>query len=270
MKRGRITEAYVDRLAETLSERDLAVVETLDRIRVCTGKQLQRLHFTDGTPRANTRQAQRRLRQLVELRALAVLDRPVGGPAGGSAQAVYALDVAGQRLASVCGPAGGSRIRRPWTPGTPFLRHALAVTELFVGLTEQVREGAGELLAFDAEPACWRVFTGLGGARVTLKPDAFIRFANAGYEYVSFVEVDRATASLPTVGRKLTLYRRHWQSGSEQERFGLFPKVLLLVPNERRREALLEVARAQPVDSLPLWQVARYEDAVSILTGRRS
>lgn len=267
MKRGRITEAYVADLAETLSERDLSVVETLDRVRVATAKQLQRLHFTDGTPRADTRQAQRRLRQLVDLRALAELDRPVGGPAGGSAQAVYTLDVAGQRLASACGPAGGSRIRRPWTPGTPFLRHALAVTELFVGLTERPRAGGGELLAFDAEPACWRIFTGLGGARVTLKPDAFVRFAAADYEYASFVEVDRATASVPTVARKLGLYRRYWQTGREQERFGLFPKVLILVPNDRRREALVEVAGAQPVDSWPLFQVAPLGNGVRLLAG---
>ena len=263
----RITEAYVARLAERLGPRDLAVIETLDRVRVATGKQLERLHFAGGTPRANTRQAQRRLRHLVELRALAVLDRSVGGPAGGSAQAVYALDAAGQRLASAVGPAGGSRIRRPWTPGVPFLAHALAVTELFVGLTEAAAAGRGELLAFDAEPACWRVFTGAGGARVRLKPDAFVRFATADYEYATFVEVDRATASVPTVGRKLTLYRRYWQTGREQERFGLFPKVLVLTPTEPRREALVAVAAAQPVDAWPLFQVAPYDAGISVLTG---
>ncbi len=265
----RITEAYVARLAETLPERDLAAVATLDRVRVATAKQLERLHFQGGTPRANARQAQRRLRRLVELRALAVLDRSVGGPAGGSAQATYALDVAGQRLASACGPAGGSRIRRPWTPGAPFLRHALAVTELFVGLTELARTGGGELLAFDAEPACWRTFTGLGGARVTLKPDAFVRFASADYEYATFVEIDRATASVPTVARKLALYRRYWQTSREQERFGLFPKVLILVPNERRKETLLESTRAQPVDAWPLFSVAPYGAGLRLLAGGR-
>ena len=265
--KGRITEAYVARLAETLSQRDLAVIETLDRVRVATAKQLERLHFADGTPQANARQNQRRLRRLVEVRAVAVLERAVGGPQGGSAQAVYALDAAGQRLASACGPAGGTRIRRPWTPGAPLLRHALAVTELFVGLTECARADAAQLLAFDAEPACWRLFTGPGGARVRLKPDAFVRFAAANYEYATFVEVDRATASVPTVARKLTFYRRYWQTGREQDRFGLFPKVLVLTPHERRREVLVEAAARQPADSWPLFQVAPYEAGVGLLAG---
>lgn len=265
--KNRITEAYVARLTETLSERDLAVIETLDRVRVATAGQLQRLHFADGTPRANARQAQRRLRRLLDVRALTALDRAVGGPDGGSAQAVYALDVAGQRLASACGPAGGARIRRPWTPGVPFLRHALAVTELFVALREQAEAGYGELIAFDAEPACWRHFRGAGGARVVLKPDAYVRWAGRSYEYAHFVEVDRATASVPTVGRKLTLYRRYWQTGREQERFGLFPKVLVLTPNEPRREAIAEAAARQPVDAWPLFQIAPYADGVRLLTG---
>jgi Replication-relaxation len=263
----RVTEAHVLRLAERLQPRDLAVVMTLDRVRVATAKQLQRLHFADGTPQANARQAQRRLRALTEPRVLTVLDRRVGGTGGGSAQPVYALDVGGQRLASACGPAGGVRIRRPWTPGQAFLRHAVAVTELYVGLAERARAGSGALAAFDAEPGCWRLFTGPASARAWLKPDAFVRWLTAEHELATFVEVDRATASLPTLGRKLTVYRRYWQTGREQERFGLFPKVLVLVPSERRKQAVVEMAARQPPDAWPLFQVVRYDDGVRILAG---
>lgn len=268
--RRRVTEAHVAQVEQTLSPRELAMVETLDRVRLASTKQLQRLHFTAGTELANARQVRRTLARLVQLRVLTRLERRVGGPMSGSSDYPYVLDVTGQRIASACGPAGGVRIRRPWTPGVSFLRHALAVTELYVQLVDAERTGALELIAFDAEPLSWRTFTGLGGARVVLKPDAFVRVGVGSYEHFFFVEVDRATQSGPTIGRKLTTYRRFWQSGREQARFGLFPKVLLLVPTEARKEALVEVAAKQPPDAWELFQVAPYDHALAVFTEREA
>ncbi len=128
MSRKRVTNAYVERLAAELPKRDLALVETLDRCRVATPSQLRRLHFTEGTPSANARQIWRRLRALQDLSVVTVLERRVGGGRGGSSQAIYALDSAGSRLGAAAGPAGGRRLRRPWTPGNRFLAHSVAVT----------------------------------------------------------------------------------------------------------------------------------------------
>lgn len=263
----RVTAAYVERLAAELPARDLAVVETLDRLRVATPRQLQRLHFTSGTKAANARQTWRRLRALTDLRVLTVLERRVGGGSGGSSQAVYALDTAGQRLGAACGPAGGRRLRRPWTPGSQFLAHALAVTELYVELREREREGHGTLLDFYAEPGCWRRFIGVGGGAAWLKPDAFVRWGAGDLEHLSFVEVDRATASVPTiVARKLDLFRRYWQTGREQERFGAFPRVVLLTTAEKRRATLAEATRRQPPEARPLYRVGLLADATRLLT----
>lgn len=270
MKSARVTAPYVEQLAASLSARDLALVETLDRLRVATPSQLQRLHFTAGTKAANARQTWRRLRALTEARVITVLERRIGGGLGGSSQAVLALDTAGQRLASACGPAGGRRLRRPWTPGNQFLAHAVAVTELYVELRECERTGRGELLAFDAEPQCWRRFTGVGGASVWLKPDAFVRWGRGELEYLSFVEVDRATASAPTVARKLEMYRRYWQTGREQKRFGAFPRVVLLTTAEHRRAALADAVTRQPADARSLYRIDLYEDAMRLLTGGES
>lgn len=267
MSRQRVTNAYVERLAAELPVRDLALVETMDRVRVATAEQLRRLHFTAGTTQANARQVWRRLRALTDLRVLSVLERRIGGGRGGSSQAVYALDAAGQRLSSACGPAGGRRLRRPWTPGNQFLAHAVQVTELYVELRERERAGHGEVLAFDAEPLCWRRFTGIGGAASWLKPDAFVRFGIGEYEHTSFVEVDRATASIPTLARKLDVYRRYWQTGREQERFGVFPRVVLLAPTEDRRAKLVEVAANQPAESWRLYVVGTFPQALPLLTG---
>src|SRR2546423_5418288 len=108
-QRRYVTAARVAELADTLTPREHAIVGTLDRVRLATTKQLERLHFAEGTPLANARQARRTLRKLVEAHVLSTLDRRVGGGNRGSSQAVYALDRAGQRLASAAGPAGGSR-----------------------------------------------------------------------------------------------------------------------------------------------------------------
>jgi len=270
MSRKRVTNAYVERLAAELPERDLALVETLDRFRVATPSQLRRLHFTEGTKAANARQVWRRLRALQALSVVTVLERRVGGGRGGSSQAIFALDTAGQKLASACGPAGGNRLRRPWTPGNRFLAHAVAVTELYVIACERARAGEGEVLAFDAEPLCWRRFTGIGGATAWLKPDAFARFGAGEYEHLSFVEVDRATASAPTITRKLDVYRRYWQTGREQERFGAFGRVLLLAPHAARRKVLADAVKRQPIEAQPLFRVALYEDAAGLLTGETS
>jgi len=266
--RVRVTEAYVAELAHELTPRELALVQDLDRLRLASVKQLERLHFTAESPKSNARQAQRTLARLTELRVVVLLERQVGGVRAGSRGSVYALDVAGQRLASACGPAGGVRLRRPWTPGQAFIAHQLAVTELYVRLTEAARLGRVDPLDFDAEPASWRSFTGPGGARTVLKPDAFVRLGLGAFEDAYFIEVDRATQSGPSVARKLTLYRRYWQTGREQDRrSGVFPKVLVLVPAEARKAALVEVAAAQPGESWPLFQVARYDDALAIFTG---
>ena len=267
MKRQRVTEAFVTELACSITPRDHEVVATLDRVRVATATQLRRLHFAEGTTASGARTAQRRLKALTENRVLTLLDRQVGGYTGGSRDSVYALDVAGQHLASACGPAGGSRLRRPWTPGTSFLLHQLAVTELYVRLRELERSGSAELLAFDAEPAAWRRFTGASGASTWLKPDAFSRVARGDWEFASFIEVDRATASIPGVIRKLTIYRRYFRTGREQERLGLFPRVVVLVPSEARKEALVDALGDQPADTWDLFRVALYDDGLPVLTG---
>lgn len=269
--RSRVTEAYIAELEARLTPREQAIVESLDGLRLASVKQLERLHFTGESEQANARQARRALNRLSERRVVTRLERRVGGVRAGSGGTVYALDVAGQRLASACGPAGGVRVRRPWTPGSPFLAHQLAVTELYVRLVEAGRRGQLEVLDFATEPACWRTFTGLGGARTVLKPDAFLRVGLGDFEDSYFLEVDRATHSGPNVARKLTLYRRYWQTDREQaRRGGVFPKVLILAPSEGRRTALVDVSRDQPADSWPLFQVALYDDALHIFTGGHS
>ncbi|MEX2447505.1 MAG: replication-relaxation family protein [Solirubrobacterales bacterium] len=135
---------------------------------------------------------------------------------------------------------------------------------------ERERDAQGTLLDFYAEPGCWRRFTGVGGGAAWLKPDAFIRWGEGDLEHLSFVEVDRATASAPTVARKLDLYRRYWQTGREQDRFGAFGRVLLLAPHDKRRAVLAKAVKRQPTDAQRLFRAGLHKDAADLLTGRAS
>lgn len=137
MTRRYVTAKRLAHLEETLAPREKAIISTLDRLRVATTEQLRRIHFHDLTPRSAARQTPALLASLAARQVVVRLERQVGGVRAGSRAAVWSLDVAGQKLASACGPAGGRKPRRPWTPSLSFLAHRLAVSDCFAGLMEQ-------------------------------------------------------------------------------------------------------------------------------------
>jgi hypothetical protein len=267
MSRPYLTAKRLALLERTLTPRDRAIIESLDRLRVATTEQLKRLHFADLTERSAARQAPKALNRLAERNLVTKLERQLGGVRSGSRAAVWSLDVAGQRLAAACGPAGGRLTRRPWTPSLAFLAHRLAVSECFVSLTERCRAGDARLLEFDTEPLSWRRYASPYGGTSTLKPDAFCRIAVGDFERGTFVEIDRATESPSTITAKLRAYRQYWETGREQERRGYFPRVTFAVPNEDRKAVLVDLFAAQPEESRPLWQVVIADELTDALIG---
>lgn len=257
MTRAYLTAGRVAELHRSLSDKDGAVLATLARVRVATGRQLARTCFAD----VSGRRVREALASLEQRRLLARLPRPIGGVRAGSAGYVYALDVAGQRLSR---PKQG-RPRRVWPVGMSFLAHSLAITELYVQLVESERAGALRLVEFVTEPACWRPFPGAGGARVVLKPDAAMVAQLGRFEDHWFIEVDRGSEAWTTLARKCDLYRQYWQSGVEQAHTGLFPRVLWLVPDEHRRAALVGIIGRQPGEAWTLFAVALQVEAVECL-----
>ncbi len=133
---------------------------------------------------------------------------------------------------------------------------------------EAERGGLCDLIEFVAEPDCWRSFSGRGGARLLLKPDAYARVAASGYEYLWFIEVDRAAESRPTLKAKCQRYVDYWLSGREDTRSAVFPAVLWLVPDARRADSLAGVIDQLSADSRALFKVGLFEDAVPSLSGR--
>jgi Replication-relaxation len=253
-----------DRLAALdagLSDRERSVIQTVRTLRVMSGAQLQRWHFTDARPR----ERQRVMARLVARRLVAQLPRQVGGVRRGSAGAVFALDVAGQRLTDGTGPAHGYKVQRPWLPGPATLAHALGIAEVVTRLVEGERAGLVRLVAYETEPHCWRHFLGRGGGRETVKPDAYLHLGIDGYADHWFIEYDRGTQSPRTLGRKAEQYRRYWATGRELHRLGVHPRTLFVVEDPARHAVVVDTLSRQPAEAWPLFAVTTLADVVARL-----
>lgn len=248
-----------------LSDRDLSVLQTLGKVRLMTGAQIQRLQVAEGSAATRARRTRALLQRLTDLKLVVRLGRRVGGVRAGSAGYVYGLSGRGQAALGLDGPCGG-RHRRVWEVSPSFGDHVLATSELYVSLVEVERTGALELLDFDAEPACWRRFAGSQGQAVTLKPDAFVSLGLGEYERSTFIEVDMGTESAPTIARKCAVYANYWRSGIEQRERGVFPSVLWLASSQRGAERIAGVVDRLPDDARQLFEVALQPGAVANLT----
>ena len=76
-----------------------------------------------------------------------------------------------------------------------------------------------------------------------LKPDMFAITRCDDYEDRWFIEIDLATESPQKIIDKCERYRDYYRSGTEQKEFGVFPLVLWIVPDEKRKAALHEHIR---------------------------
>jgi hypothetical protein len=254
----RVTGARVAGIARDLSERDKAILDDVGRVRVLTGRQVERLHFAELVGRHRDRTRRRVLERLVGLGLLIPLERRIGGVRAGSAGLVFALGPAGQRLTAVQDTGIGARVRKPGTPTARFMIHNLAVAELYVGLVEAARAGAFSLTDFRAEPACW--WRDAEGTWV--KPDAFVVVGAGEVEDSWAIEVDQATESLPTMRRKLRVYLDLVANEERGPGGGVLPRVLVTVPDEGRLWAVRELVRGLPEPGGELVVVTTHEEAI--------
>ncbi len=247
-----------------LSPRDLEVLETVGRFRVMSGEQLQRLFWPEGLPQTRARLARHGLARLSELGVLAPLARRVGGVRAGSRGSCFAVGLAGQRLLN----SGDSkrRARSPYTPGERYLAHTLAVAEIYVELVEVERRGAADLLAFDPEPVCWRTYLGPYGARLVLKPDASVKLGVGDYEFSWLVEMDMATEALTTIERKAQRHLDYHRSGEARRSEGVSPRVVWIVPDEQRAEAVQQALDRLPAEAGRLFAITTRASALTFLT----
>lgn len=257
---SRIGRRRLIRLADQLTVRDRAVLGFLNDFRFATARQLARLHANDfAGSRSAIRQTNRQLTKLESYGLARRLQRRVGGVRAGSASGVWTLTTAGCKLAQGRPEATRSdqvRRSRAVEPSLSFLDHTLAVTELRVLLAELEQEGALASVTVVPEPSCWRRCVNAAGQPVWLKPDlAVLAITTDGFEDHWFCELDRATENPARIGAKCRQYQDYHSSGREQADTGVFPAVLWITPDVKRRDQLAERITSE-ADLLPgLFQV---------------
>src|SRR5262249_20333929 len=97
---------------------------------------------------------------------------------------------------------------------------------------------------------------------------AYVVTAAGDSELFTFLEVDRSTESLRVIGRKAEAYIAYWQSGREQERHEVFPKVLFVVPDARRQAGVVDVLSRIDPELWKLFQVVTVSQAGDALSVR--
>jgi hypothetical protein len=255
----RVRMPYVERLMETLSDRDWAVIESVVRLRLVSGLQLERLHFADLALRSRSVKRWQVLKRLTDARVLIPFERRVGTARQGSAKLSYALDSAGQQLARLRAyRSGGGRPRRPRAPGERFLGHALAVTELYVTLVELSRLRRFTFVDFEVELA-WS--DGLGG---WLRPDALVKLSYSTTTDYWWYEADLATESPRTMRGKLANYLDFVERG-QLGPDGIVPRVLVGVPTAQRRLVVQRIVHSLPSPAEVMFMVTLLPEAPIVL-----
>jgi hypothetical protein len=261
----RTTATRLVELAAELSERDREITQTAARLRLLSGKHLERLFF-EGTVNASSRArlTRRALARLVASGVLGRLERRVGGVRAGAAGHVYYAAPTGQRLVRYWRGEGAARVASRYEPTGMFVRHGLGVSESYVRLVEADRAGRLQLVGFWNEPAAWRPYIGPGGRRLLLKPDALVHVGlDEATELHTFLEVDCGSEGRRALERKCSSYVAAWRAGIGAE---VFPRVVWITTSQRRAGLLREVCAGMPAEAWKLFLVTTPDRALEALT----
>lgn len=246
-----------------LDTRDLAILHSVADCRLITANQLQRLHFTDHNSHDSaTRACRRVLFRLARKKVITRGKRRIGGVRKGSSSYVYSIGTLGVKLLETEG-----QNLRPYStnPSDYFFEHTLGLSDLYTQIHELALSSKIHLLEIQTEPKCWRQ---LGFANKKLRPDMFVRIAKTEEEFLYFIELDRGTTHLPSILRKLQQYIQYYNSGVEQDSNGVFPQVLWVVPDSKRRYVIKMVVETLPVHFDRLFEVLTVDDALHFICGR--
>lgn len=253
-------------LSRMVSQRDWIVLDLLADHRFLTTHHIEQFIFTNHRTPISAARTCRRV--LARLDRWGLVERPirrVGGLQAGSASSIWMLTSSGQRLRSL--HAGIGAVGRVREPGERFIAHYLAIADTHLALVHAKRAGRLDLPEVQIEPACWRSYTGLGGSREVLKPDLFAITANGEFQDHWFVEVDRATESIPTLLKQCQQYETYRRHGSEQADRGVFPVVAWIVPDAKRATKLTSaLATARGLDP-QLYRVATPDTFLELVIG---
>ena len=143
----------------------------------------------------------------------------------------------------------------------------MAITEVRTSIEESVRQQTDTETAVALEPDCWRTALSPSGQVQVLRPDLAVTVTSPSYEDRYLIEVDRATENPGRVIATCWRYQEHQAASSQASDDGVFPLVVWLVPNDRRRHRL-ERAIAHSSGLLrELFRVIRLDQLPTLIHG---
>lgn len=259
----RLTRRQLAEVAQQLAERDWQLLELLAAHRLATTRQLARLdNQTHASAAARLRQANRHLNRLRLCGLVERLPRRIGGVRRGSAGMVWYLRPAGWRLSN---PA--ARPRRINQPSPLFVLHTLAITETRALIHEAMRAIGGWLSWVRTEPACWRSWTLVSGARRWLKPDLEAVTTTAqGDEDHWLLEIDLGSEHPARLLATCHDYQDHLDSGIEQAATGgYYPQVVWAMDDAGRAHQLRQAIADDPGLNTALFRVVTVEELAGLI-----
>ena len=160
------------------------------------------------------------------------------------------------------------RYKNQYEPTQHHVEHTLAITEIFVETLETVRDSEKlSLETFSFEPNSWRSYQKLSGIGRTLKPDAYLELVSQEYEDHYFLEIDRNTESLSRIVNTCKKYIEYYRSGIEQRQKEVFPFVLWIVPNDKRKLAISKAIQKELYNFWELFTVITLEEYPDYIKG---
>lgn len=264
---SRVSQAQLLRLGDELSERRWTLLRAVAELRLVTGGQLRRRFY--GSHPSAARLARLDLAWLHDHHILHRLERRIGGRRAGSTGFIYALDGVGRRLLELDRGRGAPQDSNRYEPTVGFVAHALAVSEVWVGLHEYLNDPwtaePGATVDFRVEPASWRSYPDALGAEATLKPDAELRLQRRDYVDHLWIEVDLATERPKTLLRKLSSYVAYFHTGQEQANTGMFPVTVWLTTTAKRASVIEDIVASFAPTDQRLFRVGQLSAAAPLL-----
>ena len=268
MSKGRISKRKLEELDYLLSDRDKAILCSLQSCRYLTSQQVRRWHFLEHSSEpAAMRAANRGLVKLQGYGLIAALKRRLGGTQAGSGANVWFLTEAGHRLLHLRDTSYTPRKRR-FTPSPVFLEHTVAVAEAYLQIQESCRRNRWEAVKLEPEPVCWRGYTDGDGKPSTLKPDLYAVIGNGEFEDSWFFEIDLDTESPCIILEKCKRYDHYYRSGIEQRESGVFPLVVWIMSSTARKKNLRQhIADCRELQSKNIFLVILPDELEALLRG---
>lgn len=270
-------------LRERLTPRDMQIISFIEQAHCAFTHQLTRLFFTSAsTEQAASKACRRNMQKLLEYKLVNKLDRKIGGYRAGSNANIWYLTDAGYKLLDLEDPDTPLKRRRFLEPSAITLRHRLTSVECYIQMVELERkvqlggkvqpggeaqlekvQSAGKAQAEEAgdddiissttsfnirkvefEPKSWKQYL-YDNKNKYLRPDLFMSIEKDGYEYLYFIEIDLASESMTDIIRQCESYHDCYNSRAMQNEYDIFPIVLWIVPDEKRKERFVKVLKEQ-------------------------